>query len=160
MAFSVKNKLEILPGNVLRVPGCEPVTSFTSLALAANVDCNASQISLADAVTAIRDETGIEPRIIKVLTPSGVPGTGKFLELPSGPPPDGSRCPSGKVTDFYRILKDNAKPIADITSEADPLAEQCSSNLNLLGCPIEQDQFHRAPDPELRPNTSPLAGPF
>lgn len=157
--ISVKNKLEILPGNVLRVPGCEPVTSFTSLALAANVDCNASIITLEDAVNAIIDASGIHPLIVKVLNPSGVPGTGKFLELPSGPPPDGSDCPHGCGTDWYQILKDAATPIDTFGIDEEGRIAECAW-FDSIGCPVSQDQFHMAPDPDLRPNTTPLGGVF
>lgn len=158
MVIPIKNKLEILPGNVLRVPGCEPVSSFTSLALAANVECNSSIITLEDAVNAIIDTTGIEPRIVKVLSPAGIPGTGKFLELPSGPPPDGFRCPPGPRIDWYQILRDNAQPIDTFVGEGDDVPAECISFDNFTGCIVTQDEFHRAPDPTLRPNTSPLGG--
>lgn len=153
----IKNKLEILPGNVLRIPGCEPVTSFTSLALAANVDCNASIISLEDAVAAIEEASGIVPCIVKVLTPAGVPGTGKFLELPSGPPPNGNQCPSNDILDWYQILKDAAEPIEDGFSEDDDEIEGCSG-FNFSGKVLDQDHFHRAPNPDIRPSTRPLGG--
>jgi hypothetical protein len=156
--IDIKNKLEILPGNVLRVPGCEPVSSFTSLALAANVDCNASIITLEDAVNAIRAE-GFEPRIIKALKPSGVPGTGKFLELPDGPSPNGSQCPCNDVTDWYQILKDNATPIddfEDVNREDDPL--RTCNGFNYSGIRINSEPFKDAPDPSVRPNTTPLGG--
>ena len=153
MSIKIKNKLEILPGNVIRIPGCEPVTSFTSLALAANLDCNASVISLEDAIAAIPDA-----KIIRVLRPSGVPGTGKFFELPSGPQTDGAECPPTDVPDFYRILKDAATPINFDSEDDDDFIAQCSSGVNFTGKIIDQDQFHRAPNPELRPNTMPLGG--
>lgn len=149
--IEIKNKLEILPGNVIRIPGCEPVTSFTSLALAANLDCNASVITLEKAFEAIPDA-----RIVKVLTPSGVPGTGKFFELPSGPAVDGNVCPCPDIIDFYRILKDAADPIDFDAIEEDNGLENCASINNFTGRVTFQDQFHTAPDPKLRPNTRPL----
>ena len=148
--IEIKNKLEILPGNVIRIPGCEPVTSFTSLALAANIDCNSSIISLEDAVAAIP-----EARIVKVLSPSGVPGTGKFFELPSGPPRDGNDCECS-VEDFYRILKEAATPINFDEIDEDGLKD--CSGFNYSGCVKAQDQFHTAPDLTLRPNKQPLGG--
>ena len=154
MSISIKNKLEILPGNVIRIPGCEPVTSFTSLALAANLDCPASIIKLEDAVAAIPDA-----KIIIVLRPSGVPGTGKFFELPAGPATAGSECPPVDVPDFYQQLKDAATPIDfDSVEDEDALFRECSTPVNFTGKLVEQDQFHRAPDPLLRPNTTPLGG--
>ena len=151
--ITIKNKLEILPGNVIRIPGCEPVTSFTSLSLAANIDCPASIISLDKAIEAIPDA-----RIVKVLTPSGVPGTGKFFELPSGPPVDGNVCPCPDPPDFYKILKDAAEPI-DFNQIDDPTQPSgICSGFNFSGQVRSQDQFHTAPDPELRPNTRPLGG--
>jgi hypothetical protein len=171
--IEIKNKLEILPGDVIRIPGCEPVTSFTSLALAVNVDCNASIISLQDAIEAIREVAGEDPCIVRVHQPAGVPGTGKYLELPSGPPPDPS-CPCKRPEDWYRILKDAAQPI-DFDAINDDQLEGCSG-FNYSGCRLhtaddqtprseifnqvfsEVANFHKAPNPELRPNTKPLGG--
>jgi hypothetical protein len=171
----IKNKLEILPGNVIRLPGCEPVTSFTSLALAANVDCKASVIALEDAILAIREVAGEDPCIEKVHQPAGVPGTGKFLVLPSGPPPDPA-CPCVFTEDWYQILRDAAEPI-DFDAVRDPEIEGCDG-FNYSGCRqhtadnqlprrdlfnlylSEVANLHKAPDPELRPNSKPLGGVF
>jgi len=82
MRFEIKNKLEIRPGNVIQVPGCEPVSSLTGLALSRNMSCNASIIPVADVLRLIPGS-----RIVGKFTPAGQNGTGWFLELPDGPPP-------------------------------------------------------------------------
>ena len=164
MSIVIRNKLEILPGNVLRVPGCEPVSSFTSLSLAANIDCNASVISLKDAVLAIEKVTGERPRIVVVLRPTGLTGTGKFLELPDGPPPQGRECPCKPASeDWYKILKEAAKPL-DFGAREDGIPEGCDGfNFSGRRLNVAEDKnqrlesfdevasFHRAPDPRLRP---------
>jgi hypothetical protein len=152
MPGEIRNKLEILPGNVIRVPGCEPVSSFTSLALAANVNCNASIISLDKAVEAIPDAT-----IERVLRPSGFPGTGQFFVLPEGPPtrPGCNSCDI--MEDYYQKLRDAAEPIEFEEDDEFPDGV-CAAAANWTRCRTEQDQFHRAPDPTLRPNSTPLGG--
>lgn len=152
MTAEIRNKLEILPGNVIRIPGCEPVTSFTSLALAANVNCNASVISLDKAIEAIPDAT-----IEKVMAPSGFPGTGQFFVLPEGPPTRPGCVTCDPIEDYYQRLRDAAEPIEFEEDEGLPEGI-CAAAANWNLCRTEQDQFHRAPDPELRPNSTPLGG--
>jgi hypothetical protein len=180
MTITIKNKLEIMPGNVIVVPGCEPTSSFTSDVLAANIDCNASIIDLNDAIEAIREVSGETPRIIHALSPSGFPSTGRFLELPSGPPTeygcdnrDGILCT--KQEDWYQILKDNAKPINPDELEDDDPRKLCVG-FNYSGTrrdtgddkwpegerfrqPFKETaNFHKATDPEIRPNSDPIGG--
>ena len=149
----VRGKLEIMPGNVIRIPGMEPVSSFTSLALAVNSPHTPSYITLQDALAAIPNAT-----IEKVLTPSGFPGTGKFFVLPDGPPNNGNTCPPNCVEDWYQVLRDNAQPI-EYEGEEDGPEGNCSG-FNYSGCLSIQDQFHKAPDLNIRPNQEPLQGVY
>lgn len=138
----VKNRLEIKLGNILQVPGCEPTTSISSLALSKNLDCNASIIPLADALALIPGS-----RVVGSLAPRGHAGTGMFFELPSGPPPDGNSCVCS-VEDWYKILRDNAKvPEQEKKEEFGPC-----SGFNFSGCVIDQDIFHATRDPNLTRN--------
>ena len=57
MAIKIQNRLEILRGNKIIVPGCEPTSAFTSPTLAENRECTASVVDLADAITAIPNAT-------------------------------------------------------------------------------------------------------
>lgn len=155
MTIEIKNKLEILPGGVIRIPSCEPTSAFSSLSIAANINCDASIISLEDALAAIPGS-----RIVRVLKPAGVPGTGRYFELPAGPPRDGNGCPPECLTDFYKILKEAATPITFDENYGIPDSLKSCSGLSFTGKVNEKQPFNRAPDPTLRPNTNPLGGVF
>jgi hypothetical protein len=146
--IEVKNKLEIMPGNVIRVPGCEPVSSLTGTELLKNMDCNASIIPLEDALELIPGS-----RIIGKFMPAGHVGTGLFFELPSGPPPDGNAC-GCSVEDYYKILRENAK-VRDGDEEPDELNE--CSGFNFSGCQRDQHHLRMTRDPALRPNSNPIS---
>lgn len=89
---AIANKLEVLLGNVIVVPGCEPVSDFTSTTLAANMQCNASVIKVEEALEAIPGSTlefQSNPRRL-------------FFVLPSGPP----LAPNQNgTTDWYALLR-------------------------------------------------------
>jgi hypothetical protein len=145
----IKNKLEILNGNVITVPGCEPVSSVTGTSLLRNINCNASVIPVEDVLRLIPGS-----KIVKVMTPAGQNGTGRFIELPSGPPPNANKCPKICLTDYYRILKENAK----VKKPSDKLivdGDVCSG-FNFSGCVLEQDVLRTTRDPSMRPNSNPL----
>ena len=149
--ISVRNKLEILNGNVINVPGCEPVSSLTATGLLRNIDCNASIIPLGDALRVIPGS-----RIVRVFHPAGQNGTGWFFELPEGPPPHGNDCKCPRtLEDYYRILKDYARVRGDETESLSLDGDVCAG-FNFSGCVREQDPLKRARDPDLRPNSNPL----
>lgn len=90
---TINNKLEVLLGNVIIVPGCEPVSDFTSTTLAANMHCSTSIIKVEEALEAIPGSTlemQINPRRL-------------FFVLPSGPPLPPNQNASG--TDWYALLR-------------------------------------------------------
>lgn len=93
---SIANKLEVLPGNVILSPGCEPTSAITSLTLMANQKCKQSTIPLADALAAIPDAT-----LAFMSNPRKL-----FFVLPEGPPtiPGCNTCDAG--LDYYQILRD------------------------------------------------------
>lgn len=146
--IEVKNKLEIMPGNVIRVPGCEPVSSLTGTALLSNLDCNASIIPLEDALSLIPGS-----RIIGKFMPAGHVGTGLFFELPSGPPPNGQEC-GCSTEDYYKILRDNARTREE---EEDNNPDDVCSGFNHSGCQRDQHHLRMTRDPNLRPNSNPLS---
>ena len=122
--IKIANMLEILNGNIIMVPGCEPSSGFTSPTLAANMTCKAPAINLETALEVI---PGAE--IVRFSTGR------KFLVLPNGPPPSKSRCDrladgNGKVEctpDWYQILKDNADAgVKESTEETTP-ADVCAA---------------------------------
>lgn len=143
----IRNKLEIMPGNVIRVPGCEPTSSLTSTGLLNNIDCEASIIPLEDALALIPGS-----RVIRTMVPAGQNGTGRFFELPDGPPPDGNDC--GCPEDWYKILKENAR-VRDPDEEETPSDDVCSG-FDFSGCVTNQTSIRTTRDPDMRPNSNPL----
>lgn len=90
----ISNKLEVWLGNVISVPGCEPESGLTSTTLTANRQCNASVVSLRDALIAIPGST-----LESLYNPRRL-----FFVLPQGPPPD-PNCPRDGSIDYYAILR-------------------------------------------------------
>lgn len=129
MSIKIQNKLEILPGNVLRIPGNEPTTAFSSDTLAVNMqeapinpsnedilenvenNQRPSIIDLSQAIDIITEITGCPPKIEKVMSPSGFPATGKFLVLPEGTPKPYGCDECSKYHDWYSIFSALADPI-------------------------------------------------
>lgn len=109
MTFKIQNRLEILRGNKILVPGCEPTSAFSSPTLAENRDCKMTVVDLADALEAIPEATVISWR--NPLT--------RFFVLPDGPPPAMGDCDC-KQTDWYQILRD--------------IGEEVEAPDNQLGC--------------------------
>jgi hypothetical protein len=73
---TIANKLEVLLGNVIIVPGCEPVSDFTSTTLAANMTCKTAVIKVEEALEAIPGSTlefQTNPRRLFFVLPSGPP---------------------------------------------------------------------------------------
>jgi hypothetical protein len=95
MTFKIQNRLQILHGNKILVPGCEPTSAFSSTTLAENRDCKTTIVDLADALEAIPEATIVSWR--NPLT--------RFFVLPDGPPPAMGDCDC-KQTDWYQILRD------------------------------------------------------
>lgn len=98
--IKIKNRLEILRGNKILVPGCEPTSAFTSPTLAENRECKMTVVDLADALAAIPEAT---------IVSWGNPRT-RFFVLPDGPPPAMGDCDC-KQTDWYQILRDIGEEI-------------------------------------------------
>jgi len=119
----IQNRLEVISGNVLMVPGCEPTSAFTSLTLAENRECNGSIVDLSDALEAIPGST-----IVMMYNPRKL-----YFVLPEGPP---SRhgCIIGEAQctiDYYQILRDIGRPAEQPAVEN--IDEICSS-FRYKGC--------------------------
>lgn len=145
----VKNKLEIQPGNTIKIPGCEPTTSISSLGLLKNFNCKTSNIPVKDVLKLIPGA-----KIIFLTTPVGQNGTGRWLELPSGPPPDGEVCPHDCGVDWYGLLK------TLVPEEPEECDTKCAG-FNFTGCSGPKDDdyvrpYRRVADPDMRPNGDPL----
>lgn len=98
--ITIANKLEVLLGNVIIVPGCEPVTDITSTTLAANMQCKTSVIKLEDALCAVPGSTlefQKNPRRL-------------FFVLPSGPPTHPGCDACNSQPDWYALLRDVCPP--------------------------------------------------
>jgi hypothetical protein len=113
--ISIQNLLEVRPGNVILVPGCEPTSAFTSDSLNINRECNASVISLEAAMEAIPGST------IRFMANGGFGlGVRRFLVLPEGPPPSPADCNDDAPacrTDWYEVLRQNSETVAEEESE-------------------------------------------
>lgn len=106
MATTIKNKLRVLRGNKIIVPGCEPISAFTSTTLAANWTCRASVVDLTAALEAIPGST------IEEFKNTGGYGREIYFVLPSGPPQSPSMCDNpcaSTVQDWYQVLRDIAE---------------------------------------------------
>lgn len=114
--INIANKLTVLPGNIILIPGCEPLSELSSLSLSANINCKSSVITLAAALEAIPGST------VEILSnPKSF-----FFVLPEGPPttPGCNSCDSG--VDWYQILRDATTPTQpqepDVPGPCDPFA--------------------------------------
>lgn len=99
MAIRIANKIEVIRGNKILVPGCEPTSAFSSPTLAENRECKAAVVDLADALAAVPGST-----VIYMRNPRK-----KYFVLPNGPAEDPSVCndPCRKsVQDWYQLLRD------------------------------------------------------
>ena len=119
---TIRNKLHVLRGNKIIVPGCEPVSAFTSPTLAANWECTSSVIDLDVALQAIPGSYVEWMNNPKTL----------FFILPDGPPPAPDICDtpcSQSVNDWYQVLRDNADGTLDDLDEdtRTELERSCSS---------------------------------
>ena len=119
--IQIANRLEVLLGNVIIVPGCEPTSAISSPTLAVNSNCRASTIPLATALEAIPGST-IEIRYNPMRW---------FFVLPAGPPtqPGCNTCVS--TADYYQMLRDAAPPVPP--QEDTYVAGQCDP-FPLGGC--------------------------
>jgi len=124
MTISIQNRLRIYEGNILLLPGCEPISVVTNISnyqynpdvttLYNNYDkiCKASYIKLDKAREVIP-----EAKIIWNHSPSA-----RYFVLPDGPPPD-NNCPHQNcVEDWYKLLRDNADGTVEVLS-----GEECSA---------------------------------
>ena len=104
MSIKIQNKIEVLAGNKILVPGCEPISAFTSTSLAENRDCKASVVDLADALEVIPGST-----VIYMSNPRR-----KFFVLPDGPgpSPDICRMVDCTVEDWYQKLRDISSDVS------------------------------------------------
>jgi hypothetical protein len=142
----VKNKLEVKPNWKVQIPGCEPVSSLTSVRLAQAFYCqNGGLIDVKVLLACIPGS-----KLVHVTTPIGHLGSGWFVELPSGPPPDENQCICGP--DWYAMMKK-----CNQTEEVQkPTCEGFSTNW----CNYDIDPYKQLKNPANRPNSLPLSPPL
>jgi hypothetical protein len=140
-SFTIKNKLQVLPNMTIIVPGCEPISSLTGLALSRNMKCNASVIPAKDALALIPGS-----RLVQVMRPTGTVDSGWFFELPEGPGRKPFDCPGHCVVDYYQILRDNSRNIELETEDGMPQGP--CTGFDYSGCKREVDPQRRALDPD------------
>ncbi len=124
MAISIRNKLEVLLGNKILVPGCEPTSAFTSPTLAENRKCGAAVVDLAAALDAISG-SGIE----SLRNPRRL-----FFILPEGPATRFGCRNTKSVEDYYQILRDVGQPVADEQPSRPPSVDKMCEWFPLKGC--------------------------
>ena len=149
--ITIRNKLEIQSSNMVKVPGCEPITSMTSDTLARNMCCHASEIPVEECLKLIPGS-----RIVIALRPTGTSSTGRFLELPAGPPPWGNECPPCCVPDWYKIMRKHARVRQSIQDQPH---EECSA-FGFSSCQNTSEPPMRENRPGSRPTTLPLDPPY
>lgn len=147
MDVFVKNKLEIRPGNIIQVPGLEPISSLTGIGLSKYMANQSSIISVTDALKLIPGS-----RIVGKFNPAGQNGTGLFFELPNGPPPDGGKC--CMLNDWYKILRDNAR----YPTEEEQTAQEECVGFSINPCQQNRDTLQAIPDPAMTNYQFPNSG--
>ena len=124
--ITIKNRLRVLRGNKIIVPGCEPISAFTSPTLAANWTCTASVVDLADALAAIPGSS-----VLELSNPREL-----YFVLPSGPPQSPELCNdpcTSTVEDWYQALRDIATEEVEQEDAREPTLEDLCRTLPLKG---------------------------
>ena len=137
--ITVKNKLEIKMGGKILIPGKEPISSLTDMALAREISGRA--------VIDVREALRLIPgsKIVRVTYPQGTMGSGLFLELPEGPPPAGNYCSDCCFPDWYAILRCHCH------KEEPPPEPECEG-FNFSGCQHDYNPQDHPKDPEMQQN--------
>ncbi|MBD3408192.1 MAG: hypothetical protein GF411_18870 [Candidatus Lokiarchaeota archaeon] len=103
----VANRITIMPGGTMLVPGCEPVSAATTEGLMVGIrdECHSSYITVKKALEVIPgSHVEFGPNYDQ-----------RYFVLPDGPPPD-FVCPCDiDRVDWYSILRENADvpPVQD-----------------------------------------------
>lgn len=118
--IKIKNRLLIL-GNRVAVPGFEPLSEQTTNNLSLALQGANAYIPLDIALKLI-------PGAKIIVAHNGGPTAGSFgfdkwLELPSGPPPNGNECPNNCIKDYYKILQDYAR--ASLSQIGSTVSQEC-----------------------------------
>lgn len=125
--------LDVIPGDFVEIPGCEPTSAVTSATLSRFLTCNSALISLNDALEAIPGST------VKLLANGG----GIRRKLFVLPPINLDCDPCPNYPDYYQILRDF------IPEEEDDLNDLKSCEVARSAfCPSPNFQMIPAPRPD------------
>lgn len=131
---TIEYQLEIISGNKIIIPGCEPTSSLTSAALSYNLaefGCNNALLDVDAALAAIPGS------YIKLGNNYNKGNTRqKWFVLP----PVGVDCPCAGYEDYYNKLKN----IADNSEQVDETIDYCNMN-NMGYCPSPEFDSVSAP---------------
>lgn len=127
-SITIKNYLLVI-GDKVRVPGFEPLSEQTTSNLSIAMQGANTYIDVNVALDLIPGSKLI------IAYKGGGPAAGSFghdkwFEIPSGPPPDGQKCPSNCVLDSYKILQDYAR--LSLTPLNDNLSQECDRDMSSL----------------------------
>lgn len=115
MDIQINYQLEVMPGDILYLPGCEPTSAVTSKTLNAMIAqaCPKSTVQLEDALKAIPGS------YVKIGTNYNRRGVmQKWLVLP----PKDASCPCPTNVDYFAILK-------SISSDEEPIYDYSGCDL-------------------------------
>ena len=113
--MSIRGKLEVLPGGVINIPGCEPTSAASSITLEVNRQCTASVITLERAKELI-------PNATMEMWHNPIRW---FFVLPDGPPTQPGCSTAGRACgyDWYQVLRDGAVPFNNQSADEDSGAD-------------------------------------
>lgn len=107
--IEISNRLRIYEGNIILIPGCEPISVVTHISnyqydprvttLYNNYQdiCKSSYVTLNKAIELVPNATLYYSHDM----------SNRWFILPSGPPPS-SKCPRDCIEDWYKILREGA----------------------------------------------------
>jgi len=132
--IEIANRLRIYEGNIIMIPGCEPISVVTHISnyqydpnvttINNNYDeiCKSSYVTLNRAMELIPDATLFY----------GHDMANRWFVLPDGPPPSGKNCPRNCVEDWYKILREGATGV--VTKDDTPMCNGQSLPSFSFGC--------------------------
>jgi len=120
--IKTEHRINVISGNKILVPGCEPQSTISSTTLAKEQQedgiCNGALVDLDDALDAIPGS-----RVILGMNWGNL-GTQKFFVLP---PVDNSLCCRGSIAleDYYAVLR--GLPSAETEQDLENIVDNCDS---------------------------------
>lgn len=109
MTITVQNRLRIYEGDIILIPGCEPISVITHIS---NFMYNPSVTTMFNNFNTICTSSYISLKKAMELIPGhkldyNHDMANRWFVLPDGPPPS-NECPRSIAKDWYKILRENA----------------------------------------------------